>query len=188
VALLVAAAVSAPESAAHWYEAALRLLPDRDRARLLGPAGLALARAGRVREAEARLAELDSAEPELVITRAQLEVTLGDVDAARRRSRAATPSPEAALELAAIEGHLDELTALRDLGDEALVGKLPSLVHVARAQLRHARLDDAAEVVERAFALAEHNKQPLVALHELRAEIRLRQLDLDGALSDAEAA
>ena len=61
-------------------------------------------------------------------------------------------------------------------------------MHVARAQLRHDRLADASTTVERALALAHRNQQPLVALHELRATIRLRQLDADGALSDAEAA
>ena len=99
VALLVEAARTAP----HWYEAALRLVPDRDRGRLLAPAGLALARAGRLREALALLAELDSAEPDLVLVRAQLEATLGDPDAARRRLRAAPETPAIAFELAAMD-------------------------------------------------------------------------------------
>ena len=63
-----------------------------------------------------------------------------------------------------------------------------ALAHIARAQLRHDRLADASATVERALALAHRNQQPLVALHELRATIRLRQLDADGALADAEAA
>ena len=72
-------------------------------AALLGPAGLALARAGRLREALALLAELDSAEPDLVLVRAQLEATLGDPDAARRRLRAAPETPAIAFELAALD-------------------------------------------------------------------------------------
>ena len=178
VALLVEAARTAP----HWYEAALRLVPERDRGRLLAPAGLALARAGRLREALALLAELDSAEPDLVLVRAQLEATLGDPGAARRRLRAAPETPAIAFELAA----MDERPELLDMGVDEL--DPVAQVHIARAQLRHDRLADASTTVERALALAHRNQQPLVALHELRATIRLRQLDADGALADAEAA
>ena len=178
VALLVEAARTAP----HWYEAALRLVPERDRGRLLAPAGLALARAGRLREALALLAELDSAEPDLVLVRAQLEATLGDPDAARRRLRAAPETPAIAFELAA----LDERPEVLDMEADEL--DPVALAHIARAQLRHDRLVDASATVERALALAHRNQQPLVALHELRATIRLRQLDADGALADAEAA
>jgi DNA-binding CsgD family transcriptional regulator len=174
VALLVEAARSAP----HWYEAALRLAPERDRAGLLAPAGLALARAGRPREALALLAELDSAEPELVLARAQLEATLGDTEAAFRRLRAAPEAPAIAFELAAMDGQIPDL-----VGES-----LPALVYIARTQLHRDRLADAAATVERALALTDRDKLPLVALHELRATIRLRQLDLDGALSDAETA
>ena len=174
VALLVDAAGTAP----HWYEAALRLAPERDRGRLLGPAGLAFARAGRLREALGLLAELDSAEPELVLVRAQLEAALGDPEAARRRLLAAPETPAIAFELAALDGRPEVLSAQVD--DPV------SLAHVARAQLRDGRLAEASATVER--ALEHDDKQPLVALHELRATIRLRRLDLDGALSDAEAA
>ncbi len=185
VALLVEAARTAP----HWYEAALRMAPERDRGRLLAPAGLALARAGRLREALALLAELDSTEPELVLVRAQLEATLGDPDAARRRLRAAPETPAIAFELAAMDDRPEVLQArFDDLDDETLVARLPALVHIARAQLHCDRLPDASATVERALALAHRNQQPLLALHELRATIRLRQLDVDGALSDAEAA
>ena len=172
VALLVEAARTAP----HWYEAALRLAPERDRARLLGPAGLALARAGRLRDALELLVELDSAEPEQVLVRAQLEAALGDRDGARRRLRAAPETPAIAFELAALDG--------RPLSDE--FDDPVSLAHLARAQLRDGRLAEASATVER--ALEDDNKQPLVALHELRVTIRLRRLDLEGALSDAEAA
>ena len=172
VALLVEAARTTP----HWYEAALRLAPERDRSRLLGPAGLAFARAGRLREALELLAELDSADPELVLVRAQLEAALGDEESARRRLLAAPETPAIAFELAALDGRpLSE-----DFDDPV------SLAHIARAQLRDGRLGEALVTIER--ALDHDNQQPLVALHELRATIRLRRLDLDGALSDAEAA
>jgi DNA-binding CsgD family transcriptional regulator len=136
----------------------------------------------RSREALALLAELDSAEPDLVLARAQLEATLGDAGAARRRLRAAPETPAIAFELAAMDERPEVLHAKLDDLDDA------QLVHVARAQLRHDRLADASATVERALALSHRNQQPLVALHELRATIRLRQLDVDGALNDAEAA
>jgi DNA-binding CsgD family transcriptional regulator len=172
----VALLVEAARTATHWYEAALRLAPERGRGRLLGPAGLAFARAGRVREGLELLAELDSSEPELVLVRAQLEATLGDPDGARRRLLAAPQTPAIAFELAALDGR-----PLPAESDDPV-----SLAHVARAQLRHGRLAEASATVER--ALDHDNKQALVALHELRATIRLRQLDLHGASSDAEAA
>ena len=145
----------------HWYEAALRLVPDRDRGRLLAPAGFALARAGRLREALALLAELDSAEPDLVLVRAQLEATLGDPDAARRRLRAAPETPAIAFELAALDERPEVLNMEADELDPV------ALAHVARAQLRHDRLADASATVDRALALAA--RQPATARGAPRA-------------------
>ena len=106
VALLVEAAEG--PAAAHWYEAALRLVPDAGRAALLGPLGLALARAGRLVEAREALVEAlgSSGETELVVACARLDRLLGDPDAARRRLLAAyeaTPAAALAFELAVDE-------------------------------------------------------------------------------------
>jgi DNA-binding NarL/FixJ family response regulator len=205
VALLVEAAEGA--DAAHWYEMALRLVPDEGRAALLGPYGLALARAGRLVEARGALAS--ATEPEHVIAGARVERLLGDPDAARRRLLAAyeaTADPAMAFELipdgpewaaraaetddplllAALEGG----APLHELGDEVLGANLAVVVRIARTQLLDERLGDAAATCERALAIARrtHQEDALVPLHELRAVVLWLQLDLDGALREARAA
>ena len=90
-----ASADTSPASAAHWYSAALRLVPDADSARrtgLLLPLGGALAAAGQLSEAvdafvEAAAGVLPGAEgrPYLVGSIAMLENLLGRHDAALRR-------------------------------------------------------------------------------------------------------
>jgi DNA-binding CsgD family transcriptional regulator len=122
VALLTAAAEAAakpsPATAAHWYGAALRLLPDDDvdrRARLLAPMAGALASAGRLHDARVALVEALELTPEapaarrleLVTSCARLEALVGDPAPARRRLvEALDAAPRAqraaiALELAA---------------------------------------------------------------------------------------
>ena len=215
IALLVEAAESA--GAVRWYEAALRLAPERRRAELLGPLGLALAREGRLAEARDALAEA-SAEPDLVIACARLERQLGDPHGARRRLRAAyeaRPDAAIAFELAPDEPEwaaravattdpvllvgLDALDAetvdrvgarLSDLDDEALADQLPVLERIARAQLAHQRVSDAAATADRALAVARraHRQDTLVALHDLRGTVLWLQLDLGAALAEARAA
>ena len=94
IAVLSEAAVDArhtsPDAAAHWYGAALRLLPAGDgrRAELLAPRALALANAGRLEDSRQALLELldeDPARSDLTIACAQLETTLGRHGQARRR-------------------------------------------------------------------------------------------------------
>jgi hypothetical protein len=100
VALLTAAAEAAaepsPATAAHWYRAALRLLPDDDvdrRARLLAPMSDVLASAGRPHDARAALVEALELMPdapaasrlELVTSCARLEAVVGHPARARRR-------------------------------------------------------------------------------------------------------
>ncbi len=204
VALLVEAAEGA--AAAHWYEAALRLVPDEGRAALLGPYGLALARAGRLVEAREALAA--ATEPALVIACARLERLLGDPDAARRRLLAAyeaTSDPAVAFELipegpewAARAAETDDplLRAalgdarVRELDDEVLGANLAVVVRIARMQLLDERLGDAAATCERALAIARrtHQEDALVPLLELRAVVLWLQVDLDGALREAHAA
>jgi DNA-binding NarL/FixJ family response regulator/tetratricopeptide (TPR) repeat protein len=88
------AAPRAPGSAAHWFGAALRLLPDtvhpEARVELLGARARALAAAGRLPESRAALVEaLDVAPPELqtelVVACARVEHMLGLHDPARER-------------------------------------------------------------------------------------------------------
>ena len=78
--------------AAHWYEAALRLVPDRERA---PPAGAGRARAGARPGGCARPSRCSPSStarsPSSSLARAQLEATLGDPDAARRRLRPRRP-------------------------------------------------------------------------------------------------
>jgi DNA-binding CsgD family transcriptional regulator len=121
VALLTAAAETAarpsPAAAAHWYAAALRLLPHDDidrRAALLAPMAGALASAGRLHAARAALVEALELMPdapaarrlELVTSCARLEALVGDPARGRRRLlealEAAPPAQRAviALELA----------------------------------------------------------------------------------------
>jgi DNA-binding NarL/FixJ family response regulator/energy-coupling factor transporter ATP-binding protein EcfA2 len=201
VALLVEAAEGG--AAAHWYETALRLVPDEGRAALLGPYGLALVRAGRLGEAREALAAAD--EP---IACARVERLLGDPDAARRRLRAAyeaTSDPAVAFELipegpewAARAAATDDPLLLAALGDArvhefddaVLAANLPVVAQIARTQLLHERVDEAAATCARALEIARrtHQEDALVALHELRATVLWLQLDLDGALREAQAA
>lgn len=112
------AADTAPAVAAHWFEAALRLLTDDDpvrRGQLLAPLALSLAGAGRMADAHAALIEvLDLLPPgpgpmrtALTIGCANVEILLGRVTDARRRLLTAyeeAPPPDAgaiALQLAA---------------------------------------------------------------------------------------
>jgi DNA-binding NarL/FixJ family response regulator len=192
VALLVEAAESA--GTAHWYEAAIKLVPEDGRADLLGPLGLALAREGRLQEARGALTE--SGEHPLACAR--LEALLGDRDAAKRRLRAAyaaDPDPALAFELALLDDdpgatHPSLSEPLRDLDDEALEADLPVVAHIARTQLREDRIGDAAETSLRALAIAARTRRQdsLVPLHEIRATVLWLQLDLDGALAQARAA
>jgi DNA-binding NarL/FixJ family response regulator len=146
IALLTAAAAAAtetsPTTAAHWYAAALRLLPDGDRARrgdLLAPMARALANAGRLQESRAAYVEaleLSDGEPTprrlgLVSACAQVETQLGRQMQARGRLlgalRVAPAAAQAgiAFELAAdamTHGRRDELRrwanhAVRMAGD-----------------------------------------------------------------------
>jgi DNA-binding NarL/FixJ family response regulator len=205
VALLVEAAEGG--AAAHWYEAALRIAPEERRSELLGPLGVALARAGRL--AEARDALASATEPQHVVACARVERLLGDPDAAHRRLIAAyeaTPHPALAFELipegpewAALAAETDDPvllagldggTRLRALDDAVLAANLPVVARIARAQLLDGRLDDAAATSTRALAIARrtHQEDTLVELHELRATVLWLHLDLDGALLEAEAA
>ena len=79
---------------------------------------------------------------------------------------------------------------LRELDDDVLAANLPVLVQIARAQLDLELLDDAAATTARALAIARrtHQEDALVALHEIRATVLWLQLDLDGALLEAQAA
>ena len=84
---------SSPASAAHWFRAALRLLPASEterRARVLVPAGRALAAAGRPVEAldaydEARAYDVPDLRHEIAVSAAATERRLGLNSAARRR-------------------------------------------------------------------------------------------------------
>jgi DNA-binding NarL/FixJ family response regulator len=64
------------------------------------------------------------------------------------------------------------------------------VARIARAQLLDERLGDAAATSARALAIARrtHREDALVSLHELRAAVLRLQLDLDGALREAQAA
>ena len=127
IAVLSEAAVDArhtsPDAAAHWYGAALRLLPAGDgrRAELLAPRALALANAGRLEDSRQALLELldgDPARSDLTIACAQLETTLGRHGQARRRLldalEGAAPADQAAIAFelahdAMTHGRSDEL-------------------------------------------------------------------------------
>ena len=89
------AADAAPATAAHWYAAELKLLPDGEderRARLLAPLARALASAGRLEESRAALAEAiellptDAVGERLELTRLSglASALLGSFDAAER--------------------------------------------------------------------------------------------------------
>jgi ATP/maltotriose-dependent transcriptional regulator MalT len=96
-----AAAARAPASAARWFEAALRLLPEEAetdaRIGLLLPLAIALAATGRFEESRAAVEEalrllppeLSSMRVQLVAARAGIEHLLGRYDAARARLEAA---------------------------------------------------------------------------------------------------
>jgi DNA-binding NarL/FixJ family response regulator len=206
VAVLVEAAEGG--AAVHWYEAALRIAPEERRGALLGPLGVALARAGRL--AEARDALASATEPSLVVACARVERLLGDPDAAHRRLLAAyeaTAQPALAFELIPegrewagraaetddpllLAGLEASATRLRELDDAVLAANLPVVARIARAQLLDERLGDAAATSARALAIARrtHQEDTLVELHELRAAVLWLQLDLDGAMREAETA
>jgi len=96
-----AAAARAPASAARWFEAALRLLPEETdpeaRIGLLLPLAIALAATGRYEESAAAVEqalrllppELASTRVQLVAARAGIDHLLGRYDAARARLEAA---------------------------------------------------------------------------------------------------
>jgi ATP/maltotriose-dependent transcriptional regulator MalT len=94
-----AAMATSPATAAHWYRAALALLPADARGRraeLLGPLGLALGFAGRLEEARGALEEVlalvpagDPGRPLLASLRAMLDNLMGRHAAARRELEAA---------------------------------------------------------------------------------------------------
>ncbi|MGH2923961.1 MAG: LuxR family transcriptional regulator, partial [Solirubrobacterales bacterium] len=135
-----AASSRAPGSAAHWYEAALRLLPDGDPARRLElqvPMATALGSAGRVAESRDVLREVLAELPaELAPLRVQiipfvglLEHLLGNHDAVPPMLEAAVDelddreSPDAARllhELASDRFYMNDNDALRDRAGEAL--------------------------------------------------------------------
>src|SRR4051812_47263355 len=126
------AAQTAPASAAHWYEHALRLLPHDDRARraeLIAPRALALVASGRLPEGREALVEaLELPGPQrfgLMIACAQVEAQLGHQDDARRRLQAVfeqAPAGEravAAFELATTAMMHNELGELREWAGRA---------------------------------------------------------------------
>ena len=123
---------SSPAAAAHWYGAALRLVPDRDhdaRAELLARHALALGGSGRLPEARTALLEALALKPELQLTIAcaQIETQLGLHTDARRRLLAARvgapPSQHAALafELAAGAFHEGRVAELRGWAEPAVL-------------------------------------------------------------------
>jgi DNA-binding NarL/FixJ family response regulator len=137
VAALAAAAEatgqSSPAAAAHWYAAALRLVPDAEhatRADLLTREAVALLGTGQLSEARAALLEAQSLTPSLdiVIGIARVESHMGlHADARRRLLAARAEAPAArrgmlAMELAGgsfFEGRVDELRRWADPAVEA---------------------------------------------------------------------
>ena len=135
VAILSAAAEAAgeasPAAAAHWFGAALRLVPDRDhdaRSGLLAQRALALAGAGRLTESRTALLEALALAPrlELTVACARVETQLGLHADARRRLLAARadapPDQHAALafELAAGAFHEGRVAELRGWAEPAV--------------------------------------------------------------------
>jgi DNA-binding NarL/FixJ family response regulator len=92
----------APAAAAHWYGAALRLMPDDDagpRLALMVPMAQALGYAGRLEEARSTLDEiLDLIDPEQLAVRGKVVASAAQIDQLLGRHRAARDGLEAALE------------------------------------------------------------------------------------------
>jgi predicted ATPase/DNA-binding NarL/FixJ family response regulator len=127
-----AASATAPASAAHWYETAMRLLPRDDRARraaLAAPRALALVTSGRLQEGrEAMIEALELVGPErldLVIACAQVEAQLGHYRDARSRLLAAFETAPSrgravvAFELATNAMTHNQVAELREWAEEA---------------------------------------------------------------------
>ena len=143
---------SSPAAAAHWYGAALRLVPDRDRdtrAGLLARHALALGGSGRLPEARTALLEALALTPQLQLTIAcaRIETQLGMHTDARRRLLAARvgapPSQHAALafELAAGAFHEGRVGELRGWAEPAVLAARedPLLLVGARGAVRARR-------------------------------------------------
>ncbi len=139
---------ASPAAGAHWYGAALRLVPDRDRdarADLLARHALALGGAGRLPEARTALLEALELAPrlELTIACAQIETQLGMHTDARRRLLAARagapPSQQAALafELAAGAFHEGRVGELRGWAEPAVLAAQDDPLLLVGAEALH---------------------------------------------------
>jgi DNA-binding CsgD family transcriptional regulator len=185
----VAAAETAPASAAHWYGEALRLVAHDDRprrAQLMAPMALALVTAGRLQEGREALVEalaLLGPEPapqrlELVIACAQVEAQLGGYAVARRRLLEAFEEspPESravvAFELATnamMHNELEEVRewaerAARHAAGEPLLGAGADALRALAASLTTGAGDEAAGWLDRAVAqLGELDDETLAA-------------------------
>ena len=176
------ATASAPASAARWYAAALRLLPDDPaaRAELLRPLGLALAVAGRVEDARDALLEALALAPDLqlVIACARVETDLGRYTDARRRLLAALADSASehrgalTYELAVTayhEGRLNDLGAWTAPAIEAAAGD--ALLHAgalglgALAAVWTDRPEQAGSLLDQASELLARTPDERLALH-----------------------
>ena len=171
-----ASTASSPLAAAHWYEAALGLLPDDDeqRGRLLAARAHALDDAGHTDEARAAfVAAIERAAPEerleLVLACAHAEHRLGHGDDARLRLELELDSPLDPHARALVEYSLSvnallagDLVEVMERARAALViaeGHDPALEVAASGMLAHAlhnvgQADDARERLARAETLA----------------------------------
>ena len=149
-----AAGASAPATAARWYAAALRLVPETDgrRVDLRARRALSLAAAGQVREARDELVEVLAVRPQdprLVVACAGLEKLLHRPAEARRRLLAA-------LEQAPPQHHAELALELAVLG-VCYDGATRSWASRARAASTDPALIVAADAAEAAGALLERD-------------------------------
>jgi DNA-binding NarL/FixJ family response regulator len=172
---------SSPASAAHWYRAALRLLPadkGSTRARLLVPSGHALAATGRLSDAlaaydEALALGVERGRNELIARAARIERQLGRESSARSRLISAartTTDPDGRVAL-----DLELVSTSFELGD------VEAAIRHGRSALEHPEDDPSTLAITAALEayVALWSGEPDRALVE-RAEQRALDLPADG--------
>jgi DNA-binding CsgD family transcriptional regulator len=139
------AAETAPATAARWYEAALRLVPQTDtaqRVELRAPLALALAGTGRLQEGRDILVEVLASFPErsdLALACAGMEALLGLSDDAQRRLLAAydvapaEQQPALAVKLASLAACYGEADKVRGWAERARIAPDPAVRAPAEA-------------------------------------------------------